>query len=255
MSEQKMCKKCGAVMDKNAKACPQCGAPAKGKKGWIIGVIAALIVIGAAAGGSNNDSGSTPVSTTSIVSQNEVSSAETGSQETESVQPQEETLSTAEESKVEESKSEEGKPAEAQRKSEESKSESKEESTSNVFHIGETLDTGKVKITFQSAEDYVSDNMFIEPEAGKKFIRTYFIVENTSSADVYVSSYDFQCYADNAVADTPLLSDNLLSADAISAGRKTEGYVYYEIPENAQSVEIEYETSFWTQKKAIFVVK
>lgn len=41
----------------------------------------------------------------------------------------------------------------------------------------------------------------------------------------------------------------------LSSGRKTEGYIYFTVPTNAEEIEIEYETSFWTDKKAIFVVE
>ena len=130
-----------------------------------------------------------------------------------------------------------------------------EETANNVYKVGETLDTGKMKVTFQSAEDYVSDNMFIEPEEGNKYIRAYFVMENIGNSDELVSSYDFDCYADDSAADVPLLSDKMLSSSTLSPGRKAEGYVYFEVPQNAQKIEIEYETSYWTQNKAIFVVK
>ncbi len=227
MAKLKVCQKCGSTMDSSAKACPQCGAPAKGKTGCIIGgVIAAVILIPLIANSSNSDSDTKTTDTSSAV----VS-----------------TVSVAEEnSTVAESKGE---------VKEESKEEVKEEVPNNVYKVGETLETGKVKITFQSAEDYTSDNMFIEPDEGNKYIRAYFVVENTGNTDTLVSSYDFDCYADDSAADTPLLTDKMLSSTTLSPGRKAEGYVYYEVPQNAQKIEIEYETSYWTQKKAVFVVK
>ena len=44
MQKFKLCKKCGAQMDKSAKACPQCGAPCKGK-GWLIAVVVVVVLI------------------------------------------------------------------------------------------------------------------------------------------------------------------------------------------------------------------
>ncbi len=49
--------------------------------------------------------------------------------------------------------------------------------------------------------------------------------------------------------------DDILSFGSLSSGRKISGYVYYEVPVNATSIEVEYETSFWTNKKAYFIVQ
>ena len=253
MAKLKVCQKCGFAMDSSAKACPQCGAPAKGKTGCIIGgVIAAVILIPLIANSANsdsdtktNDTSSAVVSTVSVAEENSTVAESVSEDEASSETAQSENTEAAEESQ-----------AEAKEESKaESKEEVKEEAPNNVYKVGETLDTGKVKITFQSAEDYTSDNMFIEPDEGNKYIRAYFVVENTGNTDTLVSSFDFDCYADDSAADTPLLTDKMLSSTTLSPGRKAEGYVYYEIPQNAQKIEIEYETSYWTQKMAIFVVK
>ena len=84
----------------------------------------------------------------------------------------------------------------------------------------------------------------------------FFEFENTGKADRSVGSFEFQCYADGAVADSYYFSsDNTLqSVVTLSGGRKTSGYVYFEVPKNAKNIEIEYETNFWTDKKAVFEV-
>ena len=143
---------------------------------------------------------------------------------------------------------------------EESKNEdSNEEETqaqNNTLKVGETLDTGKAKVTFQSADDYETDNMFMQPNEGNKYIRAYFVVENTGTSDLFTSSSDFDCYADDSAADSTYFDEKAFSAAAsISPGRKSEGYVWFEVPKNAQKIEIEYEMSWWTQEKAIFIVK
>ena len=253
MAKLKVRQKCGSTMDSSAKACPQCGAPAKGKTGCIIGgVIAAVILIPLIANSSNSDSDTKTTDTSSAVVST-VSVAEENSTVAESVSEDKASSEAAEENQAQ--AKEESKAESKGEVKEESKEEVKEEVPNNVYKVGETLETGKVKITFQSAEDYTSDNMFIEPDEGNKYIRAYFVVENTGNTDTLVSSYDFDCYADDSAADTPLLTDKMLSSTTLSPGRKAEGYVYYEVPQNAQKIEIEYETSYWTQKKVIFVVK
>ena len=75
---------------------------------------------------------------------------------------------------------------------------------------------------------------------------------NNAKTDRYVSSIDFQCYADDSICDEKygLDSDSFIGT-SLSSGRKTSGRIYYEVPEDAQSIELEYETDFWTDHKEI----
>lgn len=84
----------------------------------------------------------------------------------------------------------------------------------------------------------------------------YIVIEvtftNNAKTDRYVSSIDFQCYADDSICDEKygLDSDSFIGT-SLSSGRKTSGRIYYEVPEDAQSIELEYETDFWTDHKEI----
>ena len=132
--------------------------------------------------------------------------------------------------------------------------EKKEES--NVYKVGDTIDAKGLKLTYQKAEEWESDNMFLQPEEGMKYIRIYIVAENTSSTDRYVFSTDFSCYADNVKMEEMYLSgDKTFMSDSISSGRRTEGYFYFSVPENAKNIEIEYETSWCSGKKAILKVE
>lgn len=287
MQELKICKKCGAPMDKSANACPRCGAPAKSKTGWIIGGIIAAIIILPAFGGNNNssnsqisnsnyiDSESYSFSTSSVIREHSVSEktdnnpndsmeekTEAVSSETKSkVEKNQEETKKAESSKPEsqapeskkEVESKEEKPKEVESKNEEVSS--AEEVTNNRFYVGETLKTNKVNVTMQSYGDYNSDSLFFSPSEGNTYIRAYFVVENTGKYDTHVSSADFDCYVDDKVVDSRNLFEDVITGDSFSPGRKNEGYVYFEVPINCKKIEIEYETSWWTQEKAIFVVK
>lgn len=125
---------------------------------------------------------------------------------------------------------------------------------STVVRVGEKLTTGGLEITFVSVSDYESENMFLKPKAGKKYIRLFLEYKNVGESDHYVSEFDFKCYADDVACQTPLVSDEALSGE-ISAGRTTKGYVYFEVPENAEHIEVEYDLGWLTNEKAIFLVK
>lgn len=127
---------------------------------------------------------------------------------------------------------------------------------SNVFAVGEVLVTNNAKISFVSAEKWYGYSQYLGPEAGNIIVRAYFEFENTGSSDLYYNMYDFSCYADGKVCKEYWSSeDKNLSSGSLSTGRKAEGYVYFEVPETAEEIEIEYETDFWSNKKAIFKVE
>ena len=129
------------------------------------------------------------------------------------------------------------------------------EDQSQNLTIGSTLSAKGLNITLQKVEDWNSDNMFMDPKDGFKYIRAYFVLENTNSSSRYLGSYDFTCYADNAKADMSIFGDDTLDLGAeVSSGRVLQGYIYYEVPVNAQSIEIEYDSDWWGNK-AVFKVR
>lgn len=123
----------------------------------------------------------------------------------------------------------------------------------NEFYAGDIVETDNLRITFVSAEDYVSDNQFIQPADGKKFVKADFEFENISDKDVLVSSYDFDCYADGYDMQMSYIEDESLDA-TLSPGKKTKGSVVFEVSVDAAEVLIQYETDYWSEDKIDFYV-
>lgn len=129
------------------------------------------------------------------------------------------------------------------------------EEVDNIFSVGEYVETDTLKISFLSASDYISDNMFIEPKDGYKFIRVEFEFENIGKNEEAISSLmSWSCYADDYSMEQSWVADDVLDA-TISAGKKAKGAIYFEVPVDAEKITVEYETNFWTEKKVIFEVK
>lgn len=124
----------------------------------------------------------------------------------------------------------------------------------DAFVVGDVAATDRISIAYLSCEDWVSDNMFVEPASGNKFISLEFEVENISEADVTISYFDFYCYADGASCPASYFRDDALSA-TLSAGRKAKGTVSFEVPVDAEIVEVEYETNYWTSSRIVFTAK
>lgn len=123
------------------------------------------------------------------------------------------------------------------------------------YHVGDAIEANGLKINIVSIEKWESSNQYIQPEDGYQYFRVFISAENTSSADRYLSSFEFTCYADGKKEDEYVMGDEILDGGELSSGRKTEGYLYFSVPVDAQQIEIEYETSFWTDRKAIIKVE
>lgn len=130
-----------------------------------------------------------------------------------------------------------------------------EEKVNNEFSIGEIVETSYLRISYVSAEEYVSDNEFIQPKDGHIYYKMDFEFENISDSDQYVSSWDFNCYADGYDMEQSYVLDGMDLDATLSPGKKTKGSVVFEVPEDAESIVLEYETNFWTENKIVFVVK
>lgn len=120
--------------------------------------------------------------------------------------------------------------------------------------VGETLTTNTLKITYKSSADDKGAQYF-PAASGNKIIKLTFEIENISSTDQIVSVYDFKCYSDDVASSAYYYGDNGLSTTTLSSGRKATGNVYFEVPQNANSIDVESETNYWSGNKAIFVVK
>lgn len=122
--------------------------------------------------------------------------------------------------------------------------------------VGQAITTDNLKISFISCnQDFKDYDEYFGPKSGNKLIRAEFTFENTSSSDKSLGS--FECYADGSKCEDYYYADDYKSPtlETISAGRTLKSVVYYEVPQNAQSIELELEENIITSKKVVFVVK
>ena len=217
-TETKLCKHCKSEIPKAAKICPNCRKKQGGIGKWIaIVIVIVLILAVATSGGGNKDKNPQKVG--------ETATATTGN-----------------------------KTAEAQTADSETKEET--EAVNNVFSVGDIVETQNMKITYVSSGEYQSDDDFMQPKDGYVYWEFEFKFENISDSDQTVSSMmDWECYADNSKVDQAWIgSDNGLDA-TLSSGRETQGTIYFEVPEDAQNIELEYDINFWQSDKIVFVGK
>lgn len=218
------CKHCGQEIAASAKICPHCGG--KNKKPifkrvwfWILAVVVILGIIGNSGGNkkSSDDKKVGEVMSTQSTVGNENPNKDTQDNGVEQT--------TAKET---------------------------EENIQTTYKVGDILHDGDMDIVFVASGDYQEENEFMQPAEGKKYIYLNFAFINTSDkSDSSVSCYNFECYADGYNCDAYYGGDEGLSA-TLSAGRSTQGSVYFEIPQDAKEIEVEYEPNMITQKKITF---
>ena len=134
-------------------------------------------------------------------------------------------------------------------------SNSTEDNKPLTVKVGDVLTTDNLKITYLDSGVYTDYNEYMGPEKGNKIVYIKLQAENIGNTDAYLSMFEFSCYADDVAMEDYIYGDNLFSSDVISSGRKMSGYMYFEVPKDAENIEIEYETDYWTSNKAIFVVE
>ena len=247
----KFCAKCGNEINDDAVVCMKCGCKIESaqssksetstksqkpiyKKWWFwVIIVLALAVIGSAMGESEDGGDVTTTTTTSSIF-TPTTTTNTPTTTTTTNAPATTTTTSTTTTTT---------------------SNSKEE---NIYYLGDTLSNAGLSITYQRCEEWTEYSQYFAPKDGYRVIRVYFVIENTSNSDKSTGYWDFDCYADGLSVENYFYADDqeLDAYLTISAGRKMQGYIYYEIPVNAESVEIEYDiSSIWNSKKAIFVVE
>lgn len=133
-----------------------------------------------------------------------------------------------------------------------SSSETMSDNVKTVYYVGDILQDGDMKIVYIASGDYNENNQFLQPKDGNKFIFLRFAFINVGKKDQSISFYSFDAYADGYACDMHYNTDETLSAN-LSSGRSTVGEIAFEVPSNANEIEIEYSPSFFSSKKVTFV--
>lgn len=140
-----------------------------------------------------------------------------------------------------------------------SESGSEETSSENntVFEVGDIYESDNIKIMFLNCGDYSVENQFMQPESGNKYIFAEFSIENNGKSDLSTGSFLFSCYAGNTECKQPIISgeDMLISITSLSSGKNTKGKVFFEVPTDADNIQLEYKIDVLTDKKIYFNIK
>lgn len=129
-----------------------------------------------------------------------------------------------------------------------------------TFGIGDTADFDGVQVTLTSAILSKGDGQFVTPDDGKYFLELVFDIDNQSSSDISVSSVaSFEAYCDDFSLNQDFMGYQAPEVDGIgqldgsvAAGKKMNGVISYQVPQDFTNFEISYAPSFWGSNKATF---
>lgn len=124
------------------------------------------------------------------------------------------------------------------------------------YNVGDVYEDSTVAIKYLSLDDnFKGYNQYATIKSGCKIIKAEFEFENVGSTDFLATAYDFNCYADGYDCENFWSAEDSGFTSTLSSGKKTKGNVYFQVPENATQITLEYETNVWTSKKVVFNVK
>lgn len=121
---------------------------------------------------------------------------------------------------------------------------------------GNAVSTDTVKISYLSCNANAKDyNEYATVQSGYKIVRADFEFENISDTDQFLNNID--CYADGTKCESFYSGNDYKSPalEKLSPGRKTNAVVYFEVPKDAQKIELEIEDDYWRNSKLLFVVE
>ena len=116
--------------------------------------------------------------------------------------------------------------------------------------VGGGITYGKAKVSFTNCYEYTDYDEWTAPKAGYKVVVFEFEVENGNSSNFNFSSYGFEGYADNVKVEPYYYMDSDIELN-LAPGRTGTGTVAFEVPEDAQSIQADYD--FGGNNIAVFV--
>lgn len=200
-----------------------------GKLKWVIIAVIVIGVIGASAGGNDDDK------VKDVTSENSVESKE---------------------NKTDESK--EQVPENDGKKEEEKTSEEQEEKTE--FYLGETAEQKGIQITLASVTESQGGE-YVKPDDGNIFLIFEFEIVNNSEKDINISSImNFEAYCDDYSLNQDIIGlqapevegKNQLDG-SVAAGKKMNGIIAYQVPSGYKAMEINVSPDFWSSKDIKFI--
>jgi len=127
-----------------------------------------------------------------------------------------------------------------------------------IFSIGEQTKLGDYILTVNSIKTCVSDNEFIQPSSGNKFIIADITQENVGSIPKDYNLWYFKLQDNKDYSyTTAILSckEPMFGFGTLQPTMKTRGYITFEIPQGNQPSKLIFTPDWWEMEQIIIEVK
>lgn len=120
-------------------------------------------------------------------------------------------------------------------------------------NLNESVIMDNVRVTFENIDTNFTDyDDYAYIDDGYKVLKADFKFDNIGSSYEYLTSYDFDCYADGELCDTFYYVDDYYFSESLEPGDSADVSVYFEIPQNTNEIEIEYDSNSYDDKTIVF---
>lgn len=126
-----------------------------------------------------------------------------------------------------------------------------------TFAIGDRVDLDGKTISVNEVKLYTSNNQFLAPKQGNKFVAVDVTLKN-NSAEAYsynVLEFSLQDNKDYSYTNAATDIEPYLTVGAIQPGQTTRGFIAYEIPAENEPDKLIYTPDFWGTSQVIVELK
>jgi len=123
-----------------------------------------------------------------------------------------------------------------------------------VFKVGDVISFDNKKVTVTSVErNWNSGNQFITPASGNEFVKVQVTIQNNSDDQISYNTFDWKIQDSKGVIQTPAsvtyTVDGALNSGELAKNGEKSGFLVFEVPSGDSGLVLQYNPSFWTDKK------
>jgi len=126
-----------------------------------------------------------------------------------------------------------------------------------IFKIGDKVNLNGKTIIVNGVKAYTSQNQFLAPKSGNKFVAVDVTLRNDSEEayNYNVLEFSLQDNQDYSYSNATTDIKPCLTVGAIQPGQTTRGFIAFEIPSENESVKLVYTPSFWGTAQVIIELR
>ncbi len=125
-----------------------------------------------------------------------------------------------------------------------------------TFKMGDKVDLNGKTVTVNSVAPYTSNNQFMQPKNGNKFVTVDISLTNTSKDAFDYNVLDFRLQDNQSYSYTNAATDHepYLTTGALQPGQTTRGFIDYEIPANNTPSQVVFTPGFLSTSQIIITL-